>query len=169
MKLATEVLERIKNINEESERFWFKLGKDKWPIQVNPDIAARGGRKGKGTRVTLFIRDTTGKGGAVGFQGPATKAAITRLIKKQADKGYKPNAQAEGMKNAQMFEEMATRASAGDTSPAEDGHWHKCRTDVDGNGKTISTMPHPYAEEHEHMIVNGVIQEANGHTHDREA
>lgn len=56
---------------------------------------------------------------------------------------------------------------AGDVSLAADGHWHKTEIDLDGNGRTVSTLPFGSIEAHEHKIVNGEIKSANGHTHDK--
>lgn len=57
------------------------------------------------------------------------------------------------------------QAEAGDTS-FDAGHSHKTQMDKDGNGKTIQTLPGDHEPEHEHPIVDGVVQEVNGHTHE---
>ena len=55
---------------------------------------------------------------------------------------------------------------AGDVSLSEDGHWHKTSMDVDGNGKTIVTLPFAH-EDHVHEIKDGKVMDANGHSHEK--
>lgn len=86
-------------------RQYFVYKKVKWPIEIKADIEARGGVKGKGTRVSVFVIDSNGKKTARGFQGPASNKKITDLIKRQVDKGDKPNMDAKDVKESKELEE----------------------------------------------------------------
>lgn len=74
------------------------------------------------------------------------------------------------MKLAKQYLEMCERgdtpqSEAGDTSPSEDGHYHKHEIDFKGNGKTIETLPLGF-EDHTHVIINNEATESgHGHTH----
>lgn len=65
------------------------------------------------------------------------------------------------MKLANKVLEGIAQAEAGDTSAGEDGHWHKTSIDIDGNGKTLETLPKG-SEQHTHTIKDN---KASGHGH----
>lgn len=72
------------------------------------------------------------------------------------------------MKLANKLSEMLQdreQAEAGDTSTNEN-HWHKTEIDIDGNGKTIQTLPADHLD-HQHVITNNIALPVieDGHTH----
>ena len=91
----SEEIEEAK-IELEKGRHEYPYDKKYWPVAINADIDARGGMKGKGTSVTLFLKDKNGKKVAKGFQGPATMKSVSDFIKKWSSKGFEPNDEAEG-------------------------------------------------------------------------
>lgn len=60
-------------------------------------------------------------------------------------------------------DEIQKTAGTGITTN-EDGHWHTYRIDESGNGMTEGIVG-PDAAKHVHEVVDGMIQEADGHTH----
>lgn len=70
---------------------WIKYKGALWPVKIKADIEARGGLNGKGTSVTVFLKDFNLKPLAKGYQGPASINAITKIIKWAASKNLFPN------------------------------------------------------------------------------
>lgn len=87
-------------IELENGRHEYPYKKMHWPVEIRADIGAKGGMKGKGTSVSLFLKDESGKAIMKGFQGPATIKSVSDFIKKWEAKGMLPNNEAEGFNEA---------------------------------------------------------------------
>lgn len=93
---------KVLNLIGITEKLELKAGRRKWmykgdayPIKLVSDIEARGGFKGKGSQVILFLIDPKGKKVAKGMQGALSVKKVTDFIDKWKNKGFEPNQNAD--------------------------------------------------------------------------